>query len=129
MGWGIRLKQGDHVVQTDRHTFGSTYAVGGSTDARMSVTYNYSNQYGQSGVQTPEPWTDHGGEVRTDFSPWWLHGRTGRETAPVLMQVVQALGTERGPDYWTSTPGNAGHAMAVLWLWAVDHPDAVWEVD
>ncbi len=128
MGWGFELKQGGEVVQTARHTYGSNYAIGGTTEASTSVTFNYSNQYRGSGV-TVDPWTDHHNKTRTDFSPWWLHGRTGRETAPVLMQVVQALGTERSGDYWESTPGNAGYAMSVLWLWAIDHPDAVWEVD
>lgn len=128
MGWGIQLKQGEHPVQTGRHTFGSNYVAGGSTDASTVVTFNYSPQYRQSGVQTPEPW-DCDGKLRRDFSPWWLHGRTGRETAPVLMQVVQVLGTERAANYWEETPGNAGYALSVLWLWAIDHPDAVWEVD
>lgn len=130
MGWGIRLltPSGD-LAQTERHTFGSQYAVGGTTDASTTVTFNYSGHYHDSGVQTPKPWTEHRGESRTDFSPWWLHGRTGRETAPVLMQVVQSLGTERASNYWESTAGNAGYAMSVLWLWAIDHPDCIWEVD
>lgn len=128
MGWGIQLMQGGEVVEVAAHTLGSNVVVGGNPEASMTVTFNYSPRYFGSGVQTPEPW-EHHGELREDFSPWWLHGRSGRETAPVLFAVVQALGTERSDNYWEATPGNAGFVVAEMLRWALDHPDAVWAVD
>lgn len=107
MGWDIELINPDtgSIVEVDPHTEGSTYAIGGTTAARLTVTYNY-HQFGF-------------GE---------LDGKTARDTIPTLGAVVNELGVEQDADYWAPTPGNAGHACSVLLGWARQHPDAVWDV-
>jgi len=85
---------------------GGTYAIGGSAEARLNVTYNYSGHF--------------------DFRS--LHGRATTETIPEMETAVTKLGTHRHADYWQPTPGNAGAAVARLLAWARQHPGCRWEV-
>jgi hypothetical protein len=95
------------AVEIEPHAEGGTYAVGGTSEATVNVTYNYSKHF------------------------WFrdLHGKTGGETAKQLREAVQKLGTERSADYWEPTPGNAGAAVALLLSWAEQHPEAIWRVN
>ena len=127
MGYDIELKDPSGApVQVDRHAEGGTYAVGGTTNAHVSITYNYAQIYAR--FKTPEPWIHHG-EERDTFSIRWLYGRTGRETAPMLFAATQALGTQRVGSYWDANDGNAGYMLGVLLAWALQHPEAVWDGD
>lgn len=85
---------------------GGTFAVGGSTDAELNVTYNYCRTY--------------------RFSE--LKGKTAKETINSLERAVRNLGTERSNDYWEPTPGNVGHACEILLNMAQQFPDYVWNV-
>lgn len=49
-------------------------------------------------------------------------------TLGLLATAVASFGTEPDADYWKSTPGNVGTACALLLVWAVLNPDAIWEV-
>jgi len=93
-------------VEVSLHEEGGTYAIGGTNDAELNVTYNYARYF---------PWRD-------------LDGKTGAETETLLRAACAELGTTRDPDYWAATPGNAGHALSVLLGWAEAHPDGVWRV-
>lgn len=94
---------------------GGTYAVGGSEYAELNVTYNYSHVWVRVlGDEFP-------GMVEM------LHGRKAGETVPVLARLCAELPDEPGDDYWQPTPGNAGHAAALLLRMAREHPEAVWE--
>lgn len=108
MSWWITLEnENGAAVQVANHSEGGTYAIGGTTDAELNVTYNYAPHFG----------------FRS------LDGRTGEETIPELEVAVQKLGTERSGDYWESTAGNTGHAIAILLAWAKEHPQAKWRVN
>jgi len=98
---------------------GGTYCVGGSDECSLNVTYNYGGMY--CNVFPDEGWTN--GAIS------WLYGKTGAETIDVLRAGVIALGTNRDDDYWASTPGNAGAALARLLSFATAHPDGVWRGD
>jgi len=41
-----------------------------------------------------------------------------------LQKAISLLGTERDPDYWKATEGNAGYALSILLGWARLHPTA-----
>ncbi len=92
------------------HMIGGTYAVGGSTEAWLNVTYNYANRF--------------------DFRG--LGGREVAKTIPELEAAVKRLGTERSADYWENTEGNAGAACANLLTLAEaavrEEADAIWSV-
>lgn len=126
MGYDIQLTDPntEHAVIVARHREGGTYALNGTAEARIGITYNYAANFGKVLV---EDWADDRGRPCKTFSIRWLYGKTGRETAETLFRVTQQLGTQRDPDYWKATDGNAGYAASVLLTWAIQHPDAVWE--
>lgn len=94
------------------HAEGGTHALGGTDEAELNITYNYSQHFKAL----------HAEGIR------WLDGKTGEDTAPALAAAVQQLGTARDRDYWAPTPGNAGYALSILLDWAQLHPQAVWQV-
>ena len=108
MSWWISLvhPETEDCAEVTAHSEGGTYALGGTPDATLNVTYNYGRHF--------------------DF--WSLKGKTGGETIPILEQEVQRLGTERDADYWNSTPGNVGFTLRLLLRWAKDYPGYRWRV-
>ena len=81
---------------------GGTYVLGGSREAHLNVTYNYSDHFysalGERGIRT-------------------IYGRTGEESIPILEAAIDKLGTDENDDYWKSTEGNAREALKnLLWM-------------
>lgn len=101
------------TVDVPVHVEGGTYRVGGTTTADLNVTYNYARQFTEAGLADG---------LDT------LHDMTARDAIPLLARAVMQLGTERDPDYWQATAGNAGYALSILLSWARRHPDAVFRV-
>lgn len=102
------------LVEVERFTDGGTYPIGGTTEAELNVTYNYSEWFykyldGESGLR-------------------WLDGKTGAEAYPRLVFAVDQLGTKRSAYYWAATPGNAGAALDRLAKWAKQYPKAIFRV-
>ena len=68
---------------------GGTYALGGTTQPCLNITYNYSrhfyNTLGEDGIRS-------------------LYGKTASEIIPILDKAIERLGTERAADYWAATP-------------------------
>jgi hypothetical protein len=93
---------------------GGTYAVGGTTDAWLNVTYNYAKHYrrviGEKGIRT-------------------IYGMTGAESIPVLKAAIDKLGDDVNTDYWEPTEGNAKSALCSLLAMAQMRPDGVWDGD
>lgn len=108
MSYDIELLGKDgKPVQVERHAEGGTFALGGTNDACINITYNYAKHY----------------RFRE------LDGLEARDTISGLGEAVKRLGTKRDDDYWEPTPGNAGYAASILLSWAIEHPDAVWRVE
>lgn len=100
------------IVEVKSHTEGGTYALGGSPDASLNITYNYAQVYGLF-----------------DFSIRNLNGIKAKDWIEKLEWLVEKLGIRQyEPDYWAPTPGNAGHALNILLGWAKLHPQATFEV-
>jgi len=93
---------------------GGTYAVGGTHEATLNITYNYGVLYrkvfGRFGIRS-------------------LYGKTGREAIPLLEAAIARLGTKRSPNYWDATSGNAGAALADLLVLCRMFPDGRIEGD
>lgn len=95
---------------------GGTYAVGGTTQCWLNVTYNYGKFYhrddvlGEKGIRT-------------------IYGMTGAESIPVLEKAIAALGDETSDDYWDATEGNAKRPLMQLLAFARMRPDGVWDGD
>ncbi len=115
MSYDINLCYPDALAQVDNHEDGGTYALGGTTDAWLNVTYNYASFYYE--------------HLDKELGIRWLYGKKAKDTLDRLQNAVEALGTDRHPDYWKSTPGNAGYALAILLSWAHQHPEAEWDGD
>ena len=117
MSYSIEMRNEDgSICQVPSHTEGGNIVVGGTTDADMSVTYNYSWFYYKY--------------LDKDKGLRWLYGKTGHEVTHRLSEAIQELGTNRYmKDYWADTPGNAGWTLNVLLDWAIVNPDGFFQGD
>ena len=93
---------------------GGTYALGGTTELWLNVTYNYGKHYyramGENGIRA-------------------IYGMTGAESIPTLEAAAAKLGDEVSGDYWEPTEGNAKRALLQLLAMARMRPDGVWNGD
>jgi hypothetical protein len=116
MGYWIYLEDdnGD-PVSVDRFSEGGVVEMGGSTEAMISVTTNYTIHYAPL----------YGSNLRG-----LLDGKKAVDTISDLDHGVTVLFPEnyQGEDYWESTPANAGRIVMILLNWAKQHPNATWRV-
>ena len=118
MSYDIRLNDpvtGEVIELDSPHQMrGGTYAIGGTSEAWLNVTYNYGKHYyrvfGEGGIRT-------------------IYGMTGAESIPVLKLAIDALGDDVSTDYWEATEGNAKRALCQLLAFAQMRPDGVWDGD
>ena len=116
MGYSIKLLGEDgEPVSVVRHQEGSNFALGGTTDASIDITYNYSGYFVEH--------IDSGAGIR------FLYGKRAVDCIDILEKAVDSLGKVVDDDYWRTTPGNAGHVLSVLLAWANEHPDAIFVGD
>ena len=119
MGYYIHLEDpitGDTLqAEAAHHIRGGTYAVGGTTELSMSVTYNYAKFYYEH--------LDREKGIRV------LYGMTGAESIPVLSAAIEALGDDVHDYYWIPTEGNAKRALIGLRAFAQMRPDGIWSGD
>ena len=121
---------------TPHQMAGGTYAVGGTTEAWLSVTYNYAQWYYKDGV-FPDNGEDNSG-IRS------IYGLSGAESIPVLEHAIKTLEsmtedlTEKeiqeykdggAGGYWTPTRANAIRPLYQLLAMAKMRPDAEWSGD
>lgn len=104
------------VIQLDEpHQMkGGTYAIGGTRDATLNITYNYGsifrNVFGEKGIRT-------------------LYGITGEESLALLDLGIAKLGNNEDLDYWKPTEGNVKRSLYQLRALAVMCPNGVWQGD
>lgn len=97
-------------IETPHQIRGGTYAVGGTQEAWLNITWNYAKHYyrvfGEKGIRT-------------------IYGMTGAESIPVLKEAISKLGDDVAEDYWEPTEGNAKRALHGLLALAQMRPDGV----
>ncbi len=105
------------VLHADQphHIRGGTYAVGGTTELWLNVTYNYGQHFHRV--------MDAVKGIRV------IYGMTGEESIRILKQAIQVLGTNTTNDYWEPTEGNARQALCELLAFAQMRPNGVWSGD
>lgn len=133
MSYDIELKDpvSGEIIQFDflHQMRGGNYVVGGTTEARMNITYNYSRWYykafGDKGIRT-------------------IYEMTGTDSIPVLENAITFLKnlqedltdeeieeyknhSERG--YWMPARENAIKPLYQLLTMAKMRPDGVWDGD
>jgi hypothetical protein len=93
---------------------GGTYAVGGTCDAHLNITYNYvgtfQELFGPKGIR-------------------FLYGKTGAWSLPHLKEGASLLGDDTSENYWDDTEGNVKQSILGLIALAELRPDGVWEGD
>lgn len=140
MSYDISLK--DPVTKevihfdTAHQMAGGTYALGGTTEAWLNVTYNYAKWYYKDGV-FPATGEESKG-IRT------IYGMSGAESIPILENAIKTLESmtedltaeeiqkyadNRAGGYWTPTRGNAIKPLYQLLAMARMRPDGVWDGD
>jgi len=101
-------------LDTPHDMRGGTYALGGTQEAWLNVTYNYADYFyevlGDRGIRT-------------------IYGMTGAESLPILEAAAEELADDVDDDYWEPTEGNARAALLQLAALARLRPDGVWDGD
>ena len=104
------------VLQLDsKHMMrGGTYAVGGTKDASLNITYNYAEHFiktlGENGIRT-------------------IYKMNACDSIPVLENAINMLKDDVHDNYWKPTEGNAKNALIQLMTLAKLRPDGVWTGD
>lgn len=122
---------------------GGTYAIGGTSEAWLNITYNYSRWYYKNGVFPDR------GEAGKDFHNGLtgirsLYGLSGAESIPIIEHAIKALESMEDDlsekeiqeykdndveGYWMPTRENAIKPLYQLLAMAKMRPDAVWDGD
>jgi hypothetical protein len=118
-----------YVLTTPHHMRGGTFAIGGTPDATINITYNYYDQLDkaidavESGDATyaKDDGKIHGIRV--------LYGMTGADSIAILEQGIDRLGDDVDDDYWKATEGNAKASLRQCLALAKMCPDGVWGGD
>ena len=119
------------VADTPHQMRGGTYAIGGTDEMWLNVTYNYGRWYrkdyafGENGIRS-------------------INGLSGAESIPLLKKAITGLeeSKEELPEeeinqcleqgvsgYWMPTKENAVRPLYQLLAMAQMRPDGVWESD
>lgn len=119
MSYDIKLCDpisGDTIEFSRPHFLtGGTYAIGGTTEAWLNITYNYSPHFYRL--------IDKENGIRA------IYGMTGAESIPLLQKAASELADDVCSNYWEPTEGNAKSALLKLIALAEMRPDGVWNGD
>ena len=115
---------------------GGMYAIGGTREAWLNITYNYANYYYDA--------TE--GDDRFFGKLWYdepknlgirgIYGKTGAESIPMLQEMIERI--KPMPDeecpadckgYWKPTAENAVRPLHYLIAMAQLRPDGIWDGD
>ncbi len=109
-------KTGERLCFDEPHQLrGGTFAIGGTVEAWLNVTYNYAKHFKKAFA------SDDG--IRS------LYGMPARNSLTVLANAIALLDNDTTDNYWESTEGNARQALINLFNLAVLAPDGVWHGD
>ena len=107
---------GEQLHSESKHDLhGGTYALGGTTQLWINITYNYAPYFYEH--------IDEEEGIRS------LYGKVAATTIPILQEVIGKLGDDVDDNYWEPTEGNAKRALTQLLALAYLRPDGVWDGD
>lgn len=104
---------GDVVHVDQPHQIaGGTFALGGTTELWVNVTYNYSDI------------------IDRVLEGGWksIHKKRVDETLNDLARAINQLAHDNEPDYWKATEGNARRALLSVLGLGLMHLDGFWRV-
>ena len=115
MGWDVELCDENGVVSVPPHNEGGIITLNRDNQyADISVTWNYAPLYFE--------------HIDKEKGFRWLNGKKAKDTITRLQAAIKKLGVNQDPDYWKSTPGNAGHILKIMLGWAKQYPNAEWMI-
>lgn len=113
---GLVDEHGDILIsETPLMLKGGTYAIGGTNELWLNITYNYSEILADA--------LERGNGIRS------LYGKTGEESIPILERAIGKLGDDESDDYWEATEGNVKKVLQQLLFMAKLAPDGIWDGD
>ena len=108
MSYWISLQnEKNEIAQVESFIAGGTYVLGGSCEADLNITYNYSKLF--------------------NFRS--LHEQKARGTIKILKETIKEYGIKKDSDYWKCTKGNVGYCLSILLNWALQYPEYKWNVN
>ena len=120
MSYDIRLTDPitHEVLNVDHPHFmrGGMYAINGTTELYLNVTYNYSNHYykdnilGEKGIRS-------------------IYGKTGAQSIPILTNAINNLNDHVSNNQGDATEGNEKRALIQRKTMAEMRPDGIWDGD
>ena len=118
MSYDVRLKNpktDETIILDKKHQIrGGTYAIGGTCEAWLNITYNYTKILDRV----------LNGGIRG------LYGKTAQEGILILEEAINKLGNDVDDNYWRATEGNAKIALiGLLELAEKSPPEAIWDGD
>ena len=124
-------------LENNHFMTGGTYAIGGTTECWLNITYNYARWYYKPDVFPENPKTKETG-IRS------IYGLSGAESIPVLKHAIDSLNNldedlsieekeklekQNVTGYWLPTKINAIKPLYQLIGLAQLRPDGIWEGD
>lgn len=121
---------------------GGTYAIGGTAEAWLNITYNYSRWYYKPGVFPDRGKCKDFYDGLTGIRS--IYGLSGAESIPVLEKAIHSLEeleedlsseeieefqSQECTGYWMPTKANAIKPLYQLLAMAKLRPDGVWKGD
>ena len=104
------------MVEEPHNIAGGTYAVGGTKELWLNITYNYApffrkvfKEHGDSGIHC-------------------IEGENVEKTIPWIEDAINNLGDDVDDNYWTPTEGNAKKSLKSLLKLAELCPQGEWEI-
>jgi hypothetical protein len=95
------------IVLTEPHQLrGGTYQMGGTQEAWLNVTYNYSKHF-----YRVFPARENNGGIR------FIYGLTGAESIPILKAAIKQLGDDVDDDYWKACIVRATSVGTIATRW------------
>ena len=113
----LRDPNTNDVIQFDKPHFisGGTYAINGTTEAWLNITYNYGEHFRRV--------------INEDEGIRFLYGKTAGESIDILCDAIAKLDNDVSEDYWEATEGNAKASLMNLLRFALARPDGIWDGD
>lgn len=119
MSWNVSIvdpKTKEVQNLLERHDLrGGTYALGGTTEASLNITYNYGDIF-----RKVLPKVDDADGIKS------IHQKSSKDSIPLLKNAVTELRDDKSDNYWESTEGDAQAALMNLIELVEKAPEGIW---
>ena len=120
MGYSIQIvDENNQTMKTTNgekhHIKGGIFVLGGTDEASISITYNYSPYFHR--------------HIDKEEGIRCLYGQKVKDTTALLTSAINQMEESNDEDYWAATEGNARKALENLLLLAELFPDGYWDGD